>query len=142
MELPTFLRHITLATRDPDRSAEFFRRTMGWKFIERPGNTKMETRWLEMGPGQELHLVEVVDFEISDYEQEFGRHFALSCPIGEFEALKARLVENGAKLIAPGRDTPFERFFFSSPEGYVFEIIEAEKFQDNIDQLFQEGGKE
>ena len=74
--------------------------------------------------------------------QEFGRHFALSCPIGEFEALKARLVENGAKLIAPGRDTPFERFFFSSPEGYVFEIIEAEKFQDNIDQLFQESGKE
>jgi catechol 2,3-dioxygenase-like lactoylglutathione lyase family enzyme len=101
----------------------------------------MSTRWLSMGPGQEMHLVFKEDFEVSAHEQEFGRHFALSCPLGEFAALKERLVAHGAELVAPGRDTPFERFFFRSPDGYVFEIIEAEKFKDEIDQLFEENNE-
>ena len=72
---------------------------------------------------QELHLLEVSDFEASVFEREFGRHVAVAFPIEEFAALKHRLVENGAELIAPQRETPFERFFFRDPNGYVFEIV-------------------
>ena len=54
-----------------------------------------------------------------------GRHFAIARPLGEFEELKQKLVAQGAELVEPERETPFERFFFREPNGYVFEIVEA-----------------
>ena len=68
--------------------------------------------WLTAGPGQELHLVEVPDFEPSAFEREYGRHIAVSYPREGFAGLKDRLKQHGAELIAPLRATPFERFFF------------------------------
>lgn len=117
--------HVTLATRDVSRSSQFFERTLGWKPIERPGNINRTAAWLEIAPGQQIHLLEVPEFEPSPYEREFGRHIAVAYPLDRFEALKERLRENGAELIDAGRETPFERFFFRNPEGYVFEIVEA-----------------
>ena len=118
--------HFTLATRDVDASEAFFEATLGWKPIRRPGNIRTEAAWLEIGPEQQLHLLHVPDFEPSPFEAEFGRHLALFRPRAEFGELKERLVSHGAELIAPERPTPFERFFFRSPEGYVFEIIDAD----------------
>jgi hypothetical protein len=34
------------------------------------------------------------------------------------------LQAQGATLIEPLRDTPFQRFFFRDPNGYVFEVVE------------------
>ena len=119
--------HITLATRDVRRASDFFRATLGWRPIERPGNIAVPAAWLEVAPGQEVHLLEVSDFEPSPFEREFGRHVALTHPRADFAALKERLAREGAELIAPERPTPFERFFFKDPDGYVFEVIEAER---------------
>ncbi len=119
------LAHVTLATADVVRTREFFARTLGWLPIERPGNIETESAWLAIAPGQELHLLHVHDFEPSPFEREFGRHVAIEYPLGGFEALKRRLTEHGAELIAPERETPFERFFFRDPNGYVFEVVEA-----------------
>ncbi len=33
----------------------------------------------------------------------------------------------GAELFDADRPTPFERFFFREPNGYVFDIVEAEQ---------------
>jgi catechol 2,3-dioxygenase-like lactoylglutathione lyase family enzyme len=118
--------HFTLATRNIAKSAQFFERALGWMPISRPGNIGRAAAWLSIGPAQELHLIEVADFEPSPFEQEFGRHFAIFFPLSEFEALKTRLIIHGAELIDPERDTPFQRFFFRDPNGYVFEIIEAD----------------
>jgi hypothetical protein len=85
----------------------------------------MRAAWLEITPGQELHLVEVLDFAPSPFEREYGRHVALAHPRDDFAALKERLVRHGAELIAPDRPTAFERFFFRDPNGYVFEVVEA-----------------
>jgi hypothetical protein len=35
-------------------------------------------------------------------------------------------VAHGATLIEPERPTPFARFFFRDPNGYVFEVVEAD----------------
>ncbi len=78
-----------------------------------------------MAPGQEVHLIEVPNFKPSAFEHEFGRHIAILHPLADFAALKSRLTQHGAELIAPKRATPFERFFFRDPNGYIFEIIEA-----------------
>ena len=119
--------HLTLATRDVIASRDFFAGTLGWEPIERPGNIDVEAAWLRIVPGQELHLLRVPDFEPSDFEQEFGRHFAVEHPVAGFAGLKERLVEGGAELIDPIRETPFERFFFRDPNGYVFEVVDAKR---------------
>ena len=37
------------------------------------------------------------------------------------------LAKRGAELIDPIRETPFERFFFRDPNGYVFEVVDAKR---------------
>jgi len=118
------LAHITLATRDVGRSSAFFQEVMGWLPAARPGNIGRPAAWLTIAPGVELHLVEDSQFETSPFEREFGRHIAVTCPRAEFPGLKARLQARGATLIEPLRDTPFQRFFFRDPDGYVFEVVE------------------
>ncbi len=120
------LAHITLATRDVVKSQDFFTATLGWQPICRPGNIDVQAAWLRIAPGQELHLLAVEDFESSPFEREFGRHVAIELPLAEFESLKSRLVEHGAELIDPVRETSFERFFFKDPNGYVFEVIDSD----------------
>ena len=119
--------HITLATRDLEATARFFAQTLGWRRIQRPNNVPLPAAWLEIGPGQELHLVEVADFAPSPFEREYGRHIALSYPRAGFAELKERLRQHGAEVIAADRPTPFERFFFRDPNGYVFEVVPAER---------------
>jgi catechol 2,3-dioxygenase-like lactoylglutathione lyase family enzyme len=119
--------HLTLATRDVSGTAAFFTGTLGWQPIPRPNNIGRPAAWLEIAPGQELHLIEVVDFAPSPFEAEFGRHVAVAVPLAEFDLLKRRLVANGATLIDPLRPTPFARFFFRDPNGYIFEVVAAER---------------
>ena len=46
----------------------------------------------------------------------------------DFPELKQRLVAHGAELIPPIRETPFARFFFRDPNGYMFEVIDSEGY--------------
>jgi catechol 2,3-dioxygenase-like lactoylglutathione lyase family enzyme len=116
--------HITLATRDIERSSRFFAAAFGWRSIERPANNASPTAWLEVAPGEEMHLVEVSDFEPSPFEREYGRHIAFFHPRSDLAALKERLKKAGAEVNAPLRATSFERFFFRDLNGYLFEVIE------------------
>ena len=121
------LAHITLATRDVRRSSAFFEETLGWRPLARPNNIGRPAAWLAIAPGVELHLVEDPQFEPSPFEKEFGRHIAVAIPLAEFPALQERLIARSATLIDPIRDTPFQRFFFRDPDGYVFEVVDADR---------------
>jgi catechol 2,3-dioxygenase-like lactoylglutathione lyase family enzyme len=120
--------HLTLATRDVAGTSAFFQQTLRWRSIRQPDNIDRTADWLEMAPGQQLHLLEVADFAPSPFEREFGRHVALFHPAGDFAALRKRLVEHGAELIDAIRPTPFPRFFFRDPNGYVFEVIDRDAY--------------
>ena len=119
--------HMTIATRNVEATCKFFEAVLDWPRISRPENIHCRAAWLRIAPSQELHLIEVDDFQPSRFEQEFGRHIAVEFPRSEFDALKARLTEHGAELIAPQRDTPFDRFFFKDPNGYAFEVVETNR---------------
>jgi catechol 2,3-dioxygenase-like lactoylglutathione lyase family enzyme len=122
------LAHLTLATRDVQKTAAFFEETLGYPRDPMPTNIPDEAAWLSLGRGQQIHLVYVDGFEVSPFEREFGRHVAVYYPRLQFDALKLRLVQRGAELIAPLRTAPFERFFFRDPvNGYVFEVIDDER---------------
>ena len=122
--------HIALAVRDVNRTARFFEAALGWRPIARPGNIARPAAWLAMADGQEVHLIEVVDFTPSPFEREFGRHLAVTYPGAGFDGLKQRLAEHGAEVIAADRPTPFARFFFRSPDGYVVEVVEEERLPE------------
>jgi len=122
--------HLTLATSDVILSRDFFAGTLGWEPIERPGNIDVEGAWLRIAPGQELHLLRVLDFVPSEFEREFGRHVAVEYPADGFAGLKERLAKRGAELIDPIRETPFDRFFFRDPNGYIFEVVDANRIPE------------
>ena len=126
------LAHVTLATRELGRSTAFFHEVMGWTPIGRPRNNAAPAAWLQVAPGQELHLVEVPGFETSAFEQEYGRHVAVSFPRSDFKVLKDRLIAHGAEVIEPLRETPFDRFFFRDPNGYLFEVVEEDRAEENL----------
>jgi catechol 2,3-dioxygenase-like lactoylglutathione lyase family enzyme len=128
------LAHVTLATRDLEGSAAFFREVMGWTRIGRPSNSAMPTAWLKIGPGQELHLVEVPSFEPSAFEQEYGRHVAVSVPNATLSAIRQRLAAHRITPIEPLRETPFERFFFRDPNGYLFEVLGEERAEEALEK--------
>jgi catechol 2,3-dioxygenase-like lactoylglutathione lyase family enzyme len=118
--------HLTLPTRDVERTCSFFERTLGLARRPVPRNSPVPVYWLDLGHGQEMHVLHVAAFEVSPFESEFGRHVALFHPAADFPALKERLRAEGAELVDPLRPTPFERFFFREPvNGYVFEVIDA-----------------
>lgn len=119
---------MTLPTREVERTARFLEESFGFPRNASPANSPVEVVWLDIGQGQELHVMHVDGYEISPFEAEFGRHVALLYPIEEFAPLKARLSARGAEFVEEIRRTPFERFFFREPvNGYFFEVIDRDR---------------
>jgi len=71
------LAHLTLPTRDVDKTARFFEKTLGYARSPVPGNSPVEVVWLDIGGGQEMHVFYVEGLEVSPFESEFGRHVAV-----------------------------------------------------------------
>ena len=117
--------HLTLPTRFVERTTTFFQQMLGYRRLPVPANSPVETQWLDVGLGQQMHVFYVDGFEVSPFEDEFGRHVAMFHPLSDFDALKARLAAEGCEIFYAMRPTPFERFFFREPiNGYVFEVID------------------
>ena len=62
------LAHFTLATRDIDRTAAFLERTLGYARKRLPPNVVGDAIWLDIGGGQELHVLHVPDFAMSAFD--------------------------------------------------------------------------
>ena len=119
------LAHLTLPSRRVEPTAAFLEQALGYSRDPLPSNVVGDTVWLNIGNGQQLHVLFVEGFEVSRFEAEFGRHIALYHDAADFATLQQRLRDQGAELIEPLRATPFRRFFFREPiNGYGFEVIE------------------
>ena len=119
------LAHLTLPTREVEKTAAFLEQTLGYRRDAVPKNVTDPAVWLNIGNGQQIHLAFVEGFQVSAFEREFGRHVAVYYPLAQFERLKRAIAALGGELIEPLRGTPFERFFFREPvNGYVFEVID------------------
>ena len=125
------LAHLTLPTREVEKTATFFESTLGYARLPVPGNSPVELVWLDIGRGQEMHVFFVEGFQVSPFEDEFGRHVAVFVPLPEYPSLKKRLIDAGAVVFDPIRPTPFQRFFFREPvNGYVFEVIDEARARE------------
>ena len=118
--------HLTLPTQRVEETTRFLEATLGYARKPVPDNSPVDVRWLDIGPGQELHVFYVERFVVSPFEAEFGRHIALRHPHDDFPALRERVLAAGGELLEPLRSTPFQRLFFREPiNGYVFELIDG-----------------
>ncbi len=118
------LAHLTLPTVEVESTARFLEEMLGYARDAAPANSPVETVWLAIGGGQQLHIVYVADFIVSPFEGEFGRHIAIVRPAHELSALRERLAAAGARVMDPLRPSPHARFLFREPvNGYVFEVI-------------------
>ena len=124
------LAHLTLATRDVAATAEFFREIFGWKNTPKARNSAVDVEWLDIGQGQQLHIIGVPDFEVSPFEREYGRHVAFFVSAADFPGVKQRLAKRSIALILAKRPTPFERIFFKDPNGYVIEVIDQDAWEE------------
>ena len=120
------LAHLTLPTRDVEKTASFLEETLGYVRDPVPANVPDETVWLNIGRGQQMHVFYVDGFEVSPFEREFGRHVAVFHPRRGLRGAQGATAASAApSSIEPLRATPFERFFFREPvNGYVFEVID------------------
>jgi predicted enzyme related to lactoylglutathione lyase len=122
--------HLTLPTPYVELTARFMESVFDYPRKPTPENSPVAVVWLDIGNGQELHILHVDGFKASSFEAEFGRHVALFHSLHDFPALEQRVLDNGGEMIAPLRDTPFKRLFFREPiNGYVFEVIDAAREQ-------------
>ena len=116
--------HLTLPTLAVEDTARFLEQTLGFTRDPAPPNSPMETAWLGIGGGQQIHIVFVEGFKVSPFEGEFGRHIAVFRPASEIASLQERLSAAGVQLVQPLRPSANQRFFFQEPvNGYVFEVI-------------------
>lgn len=122
--------HLTLATRDVAATAEFYRDIFGWENTPKAKNSAVDIEWLDIGKGQQLHILGVADFEVSGFEREYGRHVAFFASAADLPGLKQRLAERKIDLIEPKRPTPFERIFFKDPNGYTIEVIDQDAWDE------------
>lgn len=120
--------HLTLPTRHVLRTVTFLEAVFGWTQNPVPTNIPVETVWLDIGRGQEIHVFFVKDFSVSPFEAEFGRHIAVFRPLAELDRLEARVRDLGGTIVPEERTAPYRRFFFREPvNGYFWEVIDESR---------------
>ena len=83
---------LTLATQDVVPPANSFK-TPGMDAYFRPGNINRTADWLNIAPGQQLHLLRVDDFQVSRFEAEFADTLLSFIRVANLSRLKARPIE-------------------------------------------------
>ena len=121
--------HLTIATEDVQATSLFFQNVMKWNPLRMPRNIDIEAVWLEICEGQQLHILGIKDSNRPG-DKEFGRHYAFFHPSDDFDAVIKRVTRHGGELVEPIRETPFRRIFFRDLNGYLFELIDQQGYQE------------
>lgn len=114
--------HVSLVVADTQRSLAFYKQIFGLEpLLSRP-DLSFDGAWLDIGGGQQIHLLEVPSVDPVEGRPEHGgrdRHIALR--VGDLGALITRLEQNGVVFTrsASGRDA----VFFRDPDGNTFEVL-------------------
>jgi catechol 2,3-dioxygenase-like lactoylglutathione lyase family enzyme len=112
------LDHIAIEVLDIGEALKFYRDLLGFAEIEAPEQVhKKGIRWLSMGRGQALHLVENKNAQAA----EIGH---LSIQVDDVSVWRKVLKDKGVEILKPRIDLyNAERFFFRDPSGNRIEFI-------------------
>ncbi|MCC5906804.1 MAG: VOC family protein [Balneolaceae bacterium] len=124
--------HYTIKVQSLDRSIEFYKNILGLEEIENR-TKKPYIRWLSMGPGSELHIVEG---DPKTIKTDVGVH--MSVRLRDFDRFMEHLEKNGITPHTSGgepneitiRTDGIRQVYFTDPDGYWIEVNEAEILND------------
>lgn len=113
------LNHISLRTRDVQKSVRFYVDTLGFREISRPP-FDFPGAWL-FGAGIQIHLIEQPFEETSREINTRENHVAFACPDLDAveETLRAQAMPYKRNVV-PGRKT--NQIFVRDPDGWLIEI--------------------
>jgi lactoylglutathione lyase len=129
----TVFDHYTIKVKNLDRSIDFYKNILGLSEIE--NRTQKEyIRWLSMGSGSELHVVEG---DSSQIKTDVGVHLAVR--LRDFDRFLQHLQKNGITPHTSGgepdditfRADGIRQVYFSDPDGYWIEVNEADILNHN-----------
>ena len=120
------LAHLTLPTREVEKTAAFLEQTLGYVRESVPANVPDETVWLNIGRGQQLHVFFVEGFAVSPFEREFGRHVAVFHPLARFRCAEGAPASSAAPSSSSrsGRRRSSASSSREPVNGYCFEVID------------------
>ena len=108
--------HVSLNVTDVAAATRFYTDVLGMELIARP-DFDFDGAWLAVA-GQQIHLLEVSDFEAPE-----GQHFALQ--VADIDATIRELAARGVELSpAKGIAGVCRQAFFKDPTGNLIEINE------------------
>jgi catechol 2,3-dioxygenase-like lactoylglutathione lyase family enzyme len=116
--------HVALSVSDVDRSREFYETVFGMKNITDRAPVE-GVRWLSMGGGGELHLLAIVEGEVS-----VNQAVHISVKTNDFEGLVAVLDERNVEYTTwLGTEREFtvteagtRQLYLRDPDGYWIEV--------------------
>ena len=116
------LDHIAIEVLDIERSLKFYAGVLGFAEIETPKQVRKKgIRWLNLGRGQMLHLVENKNAQAAEISH-------LSVQVDNVDAWRKFLKDKGIEILKPRIELyNAERFFFRDPSGNRIEFIKWSK---------------
>jgi lactoylglutathione lyase len=116
------LNHVALFVADVERSARFYRESLGLPVLPRPA-FDFPGAWFRLGAQQELHLIGGrLKGPVDDHSR--GGHFALQ--VADVAATAAELKAKGLVFRGPGwRPDGALQIFLEDPDGHLVELCGA-----------------
>lgn len=126
------LRHIALATNDPEKTAAFYREAFGFKEVGRTGDPDKPDKGIAWGIYLSDGTLNMAVLKFKNVDQ-LGKgldyvgihHFGVLCD--DFDGTIAKLEELGAPCFMkqePGAKASFFETKFRGPDGVVFDVSE------------------
>lgn len=117
------LNHVAIQVADVDRSVDFYKNTLNFEQMERPG-FNFPGAWFKLGEEQELHIIGNRDDTKTVRSAPRGNHFALEVDsIEETEQFlrAAGITEMHGPSVRPGNAL---QIFINDPDGHCIEFTE------------------
>ncbi|WP_431801558.1 VOC family protein [Halobacillus andaensis] len=114
------IHHVSLTSRDLQKSRRFYSGVIGLKSIDRPAAPRRGL-WFQIEEGQQLHLIEDNDstFRPNMSIDTQGNHVAFR--VEDYEKAKEHLKESGVEVIEQWTGD-FVQLFCCDPDGHTIEF--------------------
>jgi len=119
----TALNHVSVLVGDTARALAFYRGVLGLRVSPDRPALACAGAWLELGQGQQLHLLECGDADRGRAGRHGGRDYHLALEVDDLDAAHAALQAAGIAC-TPSRSGR-RALFCRDPDGNAIELVEV-----------------
>ncbi len=120
------MHHVGVLVADTQRALAFYRDILGLRQLERPP-LAYPGAWLDLGQGQQLHLMELPNPDSPERPAHGGRDRHLALQVADLQALQQQLA--AADIAYTASASGRAALFCRDADGNTLELLEAESAQ-------------